>query len=400
MRNRKFHAFADDAFVSVFRRPDQIGAEDQDRIVGEGGVEAFLRKFNAVAFDTREADFQGVTFGTHGLDLNGFARKLRRGDDRFGSEIEGDTEHVGILDIEEAFFVEVVGLAAQGAADDLFAKKLGAEGADAEHMGDGVRIPTFGEHGDRDHATDRTAKLVGLAHGIHDLTQKFLVGDIIAGTGVAGAFYDLAAEAFDLVGSHGAKVVVECIAGFELFGVDQQGVGAGERVAGGFVKVSEESEASVFERGGAVLILALEAGDVVVNEFGDSTVLADDNKARRYLDAAFLPEFEGLVVVAVESLERGLKSGWQFEGVEYATFTASGLGHVLADVLPEIAEDGQLVAGDVFGHRNARQFDDAALDGVHEGEVAHSPGKERAFGITRAAQEEGCGGEIDDAGEA
>ena len=41
---------------------------------------------------------------------------------------------------------------------------------------------------------------------------------------VAGALDDLAAEAFDLVGRHGAEVVVERIAGFELLAVDQQRV--------------------------------------------------------------------------------------------------------------------------------------------------------------------------------
>ena len=76
------------------------------------------------------------------------------------------------------------------------------------------------------------------------------------------------------------------------------------------------------------------------------------------------------------------------------------LGMSLADVLPEVAEHRHLVAGDVVGHRHARQLDDAALDGVHEREVAHRPREQRALGVARAAQEEWRGRQVDDAGEA
>ena len=55
-------------------------------------------------------------------------------------------------------------------------------------------------------------------------------------------------------------------------------------------------------------------------------------------------------------------------------------------------------AGDVVGHRHAWELDDAALDGVHQREVAHRPGEQRAFGVARAAQEEWRGGEIEDGG--
>ena len=60
---------------------------------------------------------------------------------------------------------------------------------------------------------------------------------------------------------------------------------------------------------------------------------------------------------------------------------------------------GISAAGDVVGDRHARQFDDAALDGVHQGEVAERPGEECALGIAGAAEEEGGGGEVEDAGE-
>ncbi len=302
--------------------------------------------------------------------------------------------------LNEPFFVQLVGLAAQRATDDLLAQKLGAEGANAENVGDGVGIPAFGEHRDRDDAADGAAKLAGLADGVHDLAEQFLVGDVVAGTGVAGALHDLAAKALDLVGGHAAEVVVERVAGFELLAVDEQRVRARERVAGGFVEIAEQCEATVLQRGGAVLVLAMEAGDEVVNELRDGGVLADDDEAGRHLDALVLPELEGLLVVAVEGFQRRLQAGGELERVEFLAFAAALLGHVLADVLPEIAEHRHLVAGDVLRHRDARQLDDAALDGVHEREVAHRPREQRALGIAGAAQEEWRCGQVDDAAEA
>ena len=62
--------------------------------------------------------------------------------------------------LKRFFLVELVRLAAQRAADDLLAEELSAEGADAQDMGDGVRVPALGEHGDGDDATDRAAELL------------------------------------------------------------------------------------------------------------------------------------------------------------------------------------------------------------------------------------------------
>ena len=69
-------------------------------------------------------------------------------------------------------------------------------------------------------------------------------------------------------------------------------------------------------------------------------------------------------------------------------------------MLPEIAEHRHLAAGDVVRDRDARQFDDAALDGIHQREVAHRPREQRAFGVAGAAQEERRRGQIDDAADA
>ena len=73
------------------------------------------------------------------------------------------------------------------------------------------------------------------------------------------------------------------------------------------------------------------------------------------------------------------------------------LRHVLADVLPQVTEHRHVVARDVLRHGHARQLDDAALDGVHEREVAHRPREECPLGVSRPAQEEGGRGEVDHA---
>ena len=148
------HAFADDAGVPRDGRADEVGRELQDRVVVEVGGQPLLRQLDAIALDARESGFRARRARGGRLDLDGLARRLGRGDDRLGGEVERDAEDVGVLDVEEAFFVQVVGLAAQRAADDLLAQELGAEGADAEDVGDGVGVPALGEHRDGDDAAD------------------------------------------------------------------------------------------------------------------------------------------------------------------------------------------------------------------------------------------------------
>jgi len=120
----------------------------------------------------------------------------------------------------------------------------------------------------------------------------------------------------------------------------------------------------------------LETGHIIIHQLGDGRVLANDDETRRQLNAAFLPEVIRLFVVSVKGLQRRLEPGGQFQGIEACRLAPAFLGHVLADMLPEVPEHGHLPAGDVVRHRHARQFDDAAFDGVHQGEVVHRPGKE------------------------
>ena len=141
-------AFADDAFVPGYRRPDQLRSQHEVRIVGELRSELFLGRIGAIAGSPGEPDFKMVSFWAYRLDLHRLARLLWLNHDRPRREVERHTEHVSVLDIEEVIVVEVVGLSTQCASNYLLTEKLRAEGSDAENVRHGVRIPALGEHGD------------------------------------------------------------------------------------------------------------------------------------------------------------------------------------------------------------------------------------------------------------
>jgi hypothetical protein len=61
---------------------------------------------------------------------------------------------------------------------------------------------------------------------------------------------------------------------------------------------------------------------------------------------------------------------------------------VLADHVVDFAEFGQLALHWIIEDRQARHFDDAALDRIHKTEIGDNPGKQPTFGIARATQEE------------
>ena len=82
-------------------------------------------------------------------------------------------------------------------------------------------------------------------------------------------------------------------------------------------------------------------------------------------------------------MEGGLEPGGQLEGVKRARRAAALLRHVGSDVLPEVAKHGHLVARNVLGNGNPREFHYPALDGIHEREVTHGPREECAFGVAR-----------------
>ena len=96
----------------------------------------------------------------------------------------------------------------------------------------------------------------------------------------------------------------------------------------------------------------------------------------------------------VEGFQRGLQCGGQVEGVQVPRPVSSGPWHIPPDMLPQIAKDRDLLAWNVVGHRNPGQLDNPAFDGVHQGEVAHSPWEKGSLGVTGAPEEEGSGRQV------
>ena len=176
-------------------------------------------------------------------------------------------------------------------------------------------VPALGEHRDRHHAAGGAAEPARHADGVHCFAQQVLVREAFGLAAVAGARDDLAAEALDLVARGDPEVPAESFPGVELLAVDQQRVRSGERVAV-FVEVAKQLQPSVLERRGAVLMLAMKPGDVVVEQFRGGRVVAHDDEARRRLNARFAPLVEDLLVVAIERFEGGLQPCGNAQRVE------------------------------------------------------------------------------------
>ena len=104
--------------------------------------------------------------------------------------------------------------------------------------------------------------------------------------------------------------------------------------------------------------------------------------------------------MAVQGLKRRLKLDRDTERVEFASLPAALPRHLRPDVVPEVAEQRHVGAGDVVGHGDARELHDAALDGVHEREVAHRPREQRPLGVAGATEEERSRRQVDDAPQA
>lgn len=88
------------------------------------------------------------------------------------------------------------------------------------------------------------------------------------------------------------------------------------------------------------------------------------------------------------ALQGCLQPGRKLEWIKVPGLAHAFLWHVFPNVLPEVPKHWHLVAGNVFCYRNAGQLHDSTLDGIHEGEGAHRPRKERPFGVAGAAKEE------------
>ncbi len=89
------------------------------------------------------------------------------------------------------------------------------------------------------------------------------------------------------------------------------------------IEIAEQWQATVLKGGRSVLVGAIEAGDVVVDQLGRGGVVADHDEAGRNVDAGFGPKPVGLFVVPVERFEGGLQSDGEFERIEIVRFAAA-----------------------------------------------------------------------------
>src|SRR2546423_1165586 len=124
MNQRQVDAFADDSLVPGHRGTDELRREYQRRVIGEFRREPVLRQLDAVSLDAREADLARIALRADGVDVNRFARRLRRSDHRLRVEVEGNAEDVRVFHVEEAVFIQIVRLTAKRRSDDLPAENL------------------------------------------------------------------------------------------------------------------------------------------------------------------------------------------------------------------------------------------------------------------------------------
>ena len=100
-----------------------------------------------------------------------------------------------------------------------------------------------------------------------------------------------------------------------MLAVDQQRAGAAEGVAV-LVGVAEQFQPPGDWGGTAIFILAVEAGDEVVNQLGRGCVVAHHDETWRHLDASGLPQVEGLLVMTIQGFKRRLQLNRQAQGVK------------------------------------------------------------------------------------
>ena len=97
---------------------DDLAAVRAEKVFG---VEPFLRQFNSIPLDTRKLDFQRVPIRAHRMDADRFARLADGRDHGLGGEVKRYAKDIGVFDVEKALLVQVVGLTAKSASNDLFA---------------------------------------------------------------------------------------------------------------------------------------------------------------------------------------------------------------------------------------------------------------------------------------
>ena len=212
---------------------------------------------------------------------------------RLGGEVEGDAHDVGIFDVEQAVLVQLIGLAAQAAADHLLAQELGAEGADAEDVGDGVGVPAFGQHRHRDDAADLLAEPARAADGVHHLAQQLAVADLRPAPPAPSRCDQLALELLDLRAGQRRGSPCPALRRIRSGAMSISSVLRAGKAVAVLVVVAEQLEWPAWKAARSPSSLAaLEAGDPFEDQLGDRGVLAHDDEHRRHADAGALPALE------------------------------------------------------------------------------------------------------------
>ena len=137
-------AGARDAAGNRLAGTEVLGLERKPGIRGECGaaLPELDRALEPVSANTGKPDFEFIAVRADGLYALHFRGLDRPGGDAFGDEVEGHPEDVGVLWCEEAGRrILRVALAPQGAAHDLLAEQLRAEGAHAEDVRDVEPFP-------------------------------------------------------------------------------------------------------------------------------------------------------------------------------------------------------------------------------------------------------------------
>ncbi|OQC52731.1 MAG: hypothetical protein BWX55_01553 [Deltaproteobacteria bacterium ADurb.Bin022] len=222
-------------------------------------------------------------------------------------------------------------------------------------MRNGVGVPALGQHGNRNNAADRIAQAVFFADRIHDFPKQVLVGQILRLAAVASALNNFTAIAFNFFFGHCSKIVIQCFTRFQLLAVNQERSWPGQRVAV-FIVIGKQGEFAQIRRGRHAVFFRwiLKAGYIVIDQFGRGCIVADDNKTRRQLHAAFFPEVIRFLVVAVKGLQSGLKTCRKFQRVKSGSLAPALFGHVLADMFPQVPKHRHIAARDIISYRNTR----------------------------------------------
>ena len=102
------NVFTDNPGILSDRGTDNIRCKFQNGVVIEICSKPLLGQLYPIALHTRELDFEVISVGTNGFDLDCFSRRLRWRNNRLGRKIKRNPKHVRVFNVEQIFLIEVV----------------------------------------------------------------------------------------------------------------------------------------------------------------------------------------------------------------------------------------------------------------------------------------------------